>query len=95
MDRRAGIEVSFLLNIVGTPLCQGTVCIDATVGTFNKLLRDAGFHVPEGMTYIQDLRVLQASQTEVVIWPGAEQSQEVARGRRGMYTCPVRFLTVF
>ena len=54
--------------------CQGTVCFDATVGTFNHVLEEAGFHIPKGMKYVEiqaahkEKRELHASQTEEAVY---------------------------
>ena len=67
MEQPAGILVSFVF-LSNEMACQGTVCFDATVETFNRILKAAGFHIPEGMTYVQKERVLLASQAEVAVY---------------------------
>ena len=68
MEQPAGILVSFKFALSGDMACQGTVCFDATVGTFNNVLKAAGFHIPEGMKYVQGERELHASQAEVAVY---------------------------
>ena len=76
--RKGGREVSFIF-MSGDLACQGIVCSDATVGTFNSLLRDAGFSIPEGMVYSQGERKLPASQTQAVVYdensPGVKDDE--------------------
>ena len=75
--RKGGHEVSFIF-MSGDLACQGIVCSDATV-TFNSLLRDAGFCIPEGMVYSQGERKLPASQTQAVVYdensPGVKDDE--------------------
>ena len=46
----SSVEITFEF-LSGEVALRGLVCSDATVGTFNSMLRSSGFRIPEGSGY--------------------------------------------
>ena len=74
------VKIGFRRGMSGDIFLTADVCVDATVGTLNSILRDHHYIVGEGMRYVheKDHRAYASTDVDAHLFPEGPPEEEVS-----------------